>query len=192
MGLVSSIALNAFIVFLLLVFFTWDLPEHAFVRRLVHRFSKPIIYCGLDHDLSMFAPSPPRFNFVPEFELHYADGTRDTVHQDIFGPTAAGPLSTRHVKLCAGLLLPPDNALKPAFCRYLVQQRGRVPAPGETANDPRVQVREVRFIGLIQWIAPFATGRDSRSDRRSETASHTVYQCRFPEPLVRVMGSDAG
>lgn len=194
MSLASSIAVNAFIIVLLLVFFFWDLPENAVSRRIVRRFSGVIQYCGLDHDWSMFAPSPPKGNVVPEFELVYADGTSDTFYlDDFFGsPTARkGPKSTRYLKLMTGLIAPPDNALKKSFCRYLVQQRGRTRAAGEPADAPRRQVVEVKFTVLVQEIAPFGSEADPRLYRRRETSRHPVYAYRFPEPLVRTTGEQA-
>lgn len=192
-SLAASIAVNVFIVFLLLVFFLWDLPQDAFARRLLRPFSTPIAYVGLDHEWAMFAPSPPRYNYVPEFELHYADGTHDAFHLDIFGrPDAPGPLSTRHVKFCGALLLPSDSAVKPAFCRYLVREHGRVVAAGETAHEPRVHVGEVRFIGLIRPIAEFSAGRAPHASQERAVLRHTLYQCRFPSPLRRAPAATAG
>jgi hypothetical protein len=179
MDLTTSIALNVFIASWLLLFLAWDLPPQARLYRLIRRASRFILYAGLDHDWSMFAPCPPKGNFFAEFEIAYADGTSDTFHIDGFGHPEAppGPRSPRYMKLALALMSPGDSAIKASFCDYLVRTYGRSPAPSESRERPRLRAVEVRFLVLSQPTPPMG-----RAGSRPAKTTRTVVYRRPLEP----------
>jgi hypothetical protein len=67
---------DVFILAFLLLIWCWNLPEDLPGRILIRPFSKIVVWLGLWHGWSMFAPIPLRVSRRVAIQVEYADGTK--------------------------------------------------------------------------------------------------------------------
>lgn len=115
---------NIFIGAMLLLLWGWDLPKGSRVKAFVHCFSKPIVWLGLSHNWSMFAPNPISSNERLRVEIRLNDGNWHEVVLDCMGMVGAAqrPHDIRALKMLHSLTCKGSNALKPAVALYCARR----------------------------------------------------------------------
>jgi len=74
----STIAINLFIICYLALAFLWNLPNDSFAKRCIQKIKPLILWPGLWHSWSMFAPSPIKVERRLSVLLTMKDGTTET------------------------------------------------------------------------------------------------------------------
>jgi hypothetical protein len=163
---------NAFIVLMVFIFWSWNLPDDAFLKRLVNRLSVPLVWLGLAHNWRMFAPTPVSGNQRAHFEAVLSDGSVQSIDNlSFFGPPATpfAMCNNRHLRIQHSLLTPGASAIKPAFCKYVLSM--------VEAQQPVV---EVRIVAVKRAASP--PGASSAT----EVTRAVVYRYRVPPATHQV------
>lgn len=148
----ETLLINGFIVQMLFILWSWDLPEHSRLKQLVERWRRPIQWLGLAHTWSMFAPDPAQDNYRLLFKLCWSDGSAVVIEPEYLRAPHAqrGPVQYRWLKLKRSLLRAENALLRASVCHYVAAEYLAQPAA-----DAPAQLIEVQLIRVRQALAPF-------------------------------------
>jgi hypothetical protein len=101
----------------------WCLPEGYIMRKIIHRlFYNQVVWCGLDHYWSLFAPNPVSSIVLISFEIKFTDTTSIpwTIPEFKIKDGFQYITKARDLKWYYSLISSEYEAPKEAVCKYIL------------------------------------------------------------------------
>jgi len=118
----SHIGISLFCICMIFFLWGWNLPDGRFSRHLLKKITKPVIWLGLNHSWSMFAPRPITTDELIRFKITLEDQSSVEMPVDYFPSPGMQNFSgdVRHLKLMHALVAPKESIIQRCYAEYLI------------------------------------------------------------------------
>jgi hypothetical protein len=118
----SHVGISLFCICIIYFLWGWNLPDGRFSRHLLKKITKPVIWLGLNHSWSMFAPRPITTDEVIRFIITFEDKSSVEVPVDYFPSPGKQNFSgdVRHLKLMHALVAPTQTFIQRCYAEHLI------------------------------------------------------------------------
>lgn len=122
MNTASHIGISLFCICMIFFLWGWNLPDGRFSRHLLKKLTRPVIWLGLNHSWSMFAPRPITTDELIRFKITFEDQSSVEMPVDYFPSLGVQTYSgdVRHLKLMHALVAPKESLIQRCYAEYLI------------------------------------------------------------------------